>query len=1264
MCRNDDIAVDHRGRPGIGRLARSLAVVVVLSALTAAAAIVADLADTVAAGTATGASPEDAGASCWEIKQLNPASTDGVYWLRTTSLVRPEQFYCDMTTDGGGWVLIGRGREGWTFKDYGQSTAKRLRQTVTGPDAFSPAALPGETIDALLDGGRVADLTDGLRLRRAADKAGSNWQELRWVFEDLGAWSWGIGGGHRLAAYTIDGVAGTGSNTKDSSLEMWGEPGAGNRTGRDRNGWFTFPWSGHGRQAGFSYRGGVDGERNATSYLWEYNTENQAIPFTQMFIRPRVMSAPMPPIADAGLPAHAVASGLDDRPAELAGGVVGVLKAGDSEAQLDTPVLAITTLGDRVYIGGKFSDARDTASGKLVRQSYLAAFDRTTGAWISTFRPALDGTVWDLDVAAGRLIVAGQFTNVSGDGNSSGLVALDPISGAVDSTWRASLTVAGTNTRPVARAIDVDGEWIYLGGNFTTVAGPSGSLAVGRLARVSVANGAPDPRFRPNVDGIPYDVDAAGGRVQIAGYFSGIDGNQRRGVGTLNAADGSVVGGLTDPVWTTSDVSRRYQQAVLAVGDNVWQGGSEHNVHIYRSADYGLTKAYLAENQGGDTQAFALNGDDVMQGSHANAWMYHDATFRDGLTGYTRADVYNWIGAFDAATLEYDRTFVPGLRSAYSEGAWALHTDADGCLWFGGDFLGGPFVNGQRQYLEGFSKFCGKDVTAPTVPEGAVATLRSAGGISLKWAASTDDRAGYIGYEVLRNDRVISPLVYGTSYVDATGSTGDRYFVRALDSSGNRSSTTTVLVASDNSKPTVPKNLAATVLADLSVDLTWTASTDNVGVTNYRVLRNGVELALVAGDQTSTNLTGLTRGVHWLQLQAIDATGNESAKTASARIELDGADVAAPSVPTGLQAVPDLSTVKVTASWTSSTDDVGVTAYALYRNGTFVSTVPATAISAVLDLGFGDHYIQVAARDAAGNESAKTESVLASLPAPDTSPPSVATDLTAVFDPVLRVVTISWTASTDPSGVDVYRVTRNGEFLTTAPGTQTSINVVLGAGSHYLQVSAVDPFGNGSAQTASVLVEVPPPAVADTSNPSTPRDLTATVRADGGIDVSWSASRDNVGVTSYVVTRNAVEVSRVPGDITATTLSGLGTGDHYIQVQAFDGAGNASHRTASVKVTVVAPASADTSNPSTPRDLVTSARPDGSVDAMWSASRDNVGVASYRVTRNGVEVAVVLAPATTVNIAGLGVGTHYIQVQAYDAAGNTSYRTPSSVITL
>ncbi len=172
-----------------------------------------------------------------------------------------------------------------------------------------------------------------------------------------------------------------------------------------------------------------------------------------------------------------------------------------------------------------------------------------------------------------------------------------------------------------------------------------------------------------------------------------------------------------------------------------------------------------------------------------------------------------------------------------------------------------------------------------------------------------------------------------------------------------------------------------------------------------------------------------------------------------------------------------------------------------------------------------------------------------------------------------------------------------------------------------------------------------------------PRDLVATVLANGSIDVSWTASTDNVGVASYRVTRNNVEVVSVPGTQTSVNISTLGFGTHFIAVQALDAAGNASTRTATVTAVVVAPPSADTTRPTTPRDLVATVLPNGTIDVAWSASSDNVGVAYYRVTRNNAEVVLVNSPATSVNVTTLGSGTHFIAVQAFDLAGNSSFRT-------
>jgi hypothetical protein len=91
--------------------------------------------------------------------------------------------------------------------------------------------------------------------------------------------------------------------------------------------------------------------------------------------------------------------------------------------------------------------------------------------------------------------------------------------------------------------------------------------------------------------------------------------------------------------------------------------------------------------------------------------------------------------------------------------------------------------------------------------------------------------------------------------------------------------------AADKVAPSMPTGLTAAGVASRQIDLDWTASTDNVGVTNYLVLRDGdpTPVAIVAGTSTTLADTGLTAGsTHSYRVQAIDAAGNTSEKSQSA----------------------------------------------------------------------------------------------------------------------------------------------------------------------------------------------------------------------------------------------------------------------------------------------------------------------------------------------------------------------------------------------
>lgn len=85
--------------------------------------------------------------------------------------------------------------------------------------------------------------------------------------------------------------------------------------------------------------------------------------------------------------------------------------------------------------------------------------------------------------------------------------------------------------------------------------------------------------------------------------------------------------------------------------------------------------------------------------------------------------------------------------------------------------------------------------------------------------------------------------------------------------------------AGDTTPPSVPTGLVATP-GNAQVGLAWTASTDNVGVTGYRIRRGGTVVGTAVG--TTFTDTGRTNGVQYsYTVAAYDAAGNESAQTAA-----------------------------------------------------------------------------------------------------------------------------------------------------------------------------------------------------------------------------------------------------------------------------------------------------------------------------------------------------------------------------------------------
>jgi len=359
-----------------------------------------------------------------------------------------------------------------------------------------------------------------------------------------------------------------------------------------------------------------------------------------------------------------------------------------------------------------------------------------------------------------------------------------------------------------------------------------------------------------------------------------------------------------------------------------------------------------------------------------------------------------------------------------------------------------------------------------------------------------------------------------------------------------------------------------------------------------------------------------------------------------------GPDTVPPSTPAGL-AASAVSTSKINLSWNAATDNVGVIRYRIYRDGAQLADVSQTSYSDTGLAAATPYRYTVAAYDAARNLSAQSNSASATTKATDTQAPSTPANLSAaVVSPAQ--INLSWSASTDNTGVAGYRVYRDGTLAANPRGTVVSIVGLSGGMTYSFAVSAYDAAGNVSALSPAFSVTTP---VSDTTAPTVPTGLAASTLAGTSLTLSWSPSTDNVGVTGYRVYRDGVLLASPSA--TTVSVTGLVLGTTYaFTVAAFDAAGNASAPSPALSVSMPMPI-LDTVPPSAPSALSASGLTTTSLTLSWTASADNVGVAGYRMYRDG---ALVASPsATTVSITGLAAGTTYaFTVAAFDAAGNVS----------
>jgi hypothetical protein len=294
------------------------------------------------------------------------------------------------------------------------------------------------------------------------------------------------------------------------------------------------------------------------------------------------------------------------------------------------------------------------------------------------------------------------------------------------------------------------------------------------------------------------------------------------------------------------------------------------------------------------------------------------------------------------------------------------------------------------------------DLAAPSAPM-LTATPSGANDVRLSWSGASDN-VSIAGYGVYRDGvRIHNVGRVATTYLDLGVPAGSHtYTVDAADAAtptlaataanlplqslpwGNRSvvSNAVSLGQADVLAPSMPQNVVATVTGIGTIQLTWSASTDDVGVTSYRVYRNDVAVTPDVAASATPSFTddGLRIGTYTYSVEAADAANNRSARSATATANVTAeTDISPPSRPTNLlAAVPDIHARDIRLSWTASTDNIAVTGYGVYRRNAFPANAAYTRIAdlsgtgtSFADAGLpaGTYDYLVDAFDSAGNRS-------------------------------------------------------------------------------------------------------------------------------------------------------------------------------------------------------------------------------------------------------------------------------------------------------
>jgi chitodextrinase len=409
-----------------------------------------------------------------------------------------------------------------------------------------------------------------------------------------------------------------------------------------------------------------------------------------------------------------------------------------------------------------------------------------------------------------------------------------------------------------------------------------------------------------------------------------------------------------------------------------------------------------------------------------------------------------------------------------------------------------------------------------------------------------------------------------------------------------------------------------------------------------------------------------------MTVRARDAAGNWS--DWSGALVVTTTDTQAPTVPGGLASSAVTST-SFTLTWNTSSDNIGVTAYEVSRDGTSLGTTTGTSMSVTSLTASTAYTMTVRARDAAANWSAWSSGLVVTTasPAPAapviTSPTSAAGTIGSAFSYTIQAsgnptsygvvgtlpaglalgalttanddhgsiaYTGSWQVSSGRQsyanypqtdyGEDVHYTVTNGDYATFT-FTGTTIKFLSET---YTDEGTVDVYiDNVFDQTVNcyTATRLCRQVVYSRSNLSPGSHTIKVVKTSGGcmlVDGFVSGSAN-------IISGTPTSAASVSVTISATNVTGTGS--------------------ATLALTITPPP--DTQAPTVPTGLASSSVGTNSFTLSWSASSDDVGVTAYEVMRGATSLGT--TAGTSLNVTGLTPNTGYaMTVRARDAAANWS----------